>query len=1025
MTQTNHTSDDASSNKERRQSSQTSQTSEIIRPNAVPLPINQLPASMSFQGQAAQLSSAQLPLLQRQLMGAALAERHGNQHMVQVMQMLRPTAAPSVIQRQGTVADEADGVQSDLEMATRLETPSVADYSPMPEATSPRPDMQNMVTQALMAAHPPKQDLPGRAEKLGVLQMPVEGTSFEGGFENNLSQKRLDEAGNALTFAGEAEQVVSTLTPPTVDRLDNRVSDEVEALRGLSPGQFVAARASYQEQLPALQGEMQKQVLETPLSVPTQPYAPIPERVDESVQAQMDKVGSLNVASLGPVTKDAEGVDDQDDYQAFMAAEETHKAASEANYAAEYPDRAQIHANVPTYFGPRPKVDLTGPRDPHRLLDEQVAADRATATHFAGVEDAIALNPIEQSLTVPSLEAATLTVEEMMGTAGGRLLAEGEVESPTEAEGGKPTPGIIHPEREQMTDEVQKGYDEAHQGYTSQAEMVFAASQERLLAEMNTLNEGMGDIQQETEAQLTAHHQTWQAEQTDLKLGYGAEMTVLREETQNHCGQMINTGEADIAENMTRAEGEAQQLKVAGETRAANRLAAANGKANERLGEVGLGLDGRYEANAVQAIQRKDEEYAGVDPEAEAEEARRKAQAELDAAVAEASRIIEEIEAKVQALLVAIQRENAQAMERLQQDIEDLMNDYEAKVAEINEAVTAEVTTVALDYLNNKGEEYGVARTLLDKIVTPYVGFLGMNGRGLLPYEDPDLLDNLRALLRIAPPPNLYVLGRGDNLAIHASDVDQGLTGDCYFLASIATIAEQNPAVLRDLIQPNPDGSYTVTLYEEQDGQLVPIQVAVDAANIDPNGALPGDGGENWTQILELAFAESRGGYKAIEGGWGYQGMTTLTGEESEAYTTSWMGFEHLAYLHEEGYGLTVGTSIDYQGPGFNIPDASDKASAEYGMLPQHEYFISEVNEADQTVTLRNPWEWAEPEIVIPFEDLQDYTRTVSANPIEERIPEPGPEPVPVPTPNSPTPEGTPSPGPQPEPDSTPEPEED
>ena len=69
---------------------------------------------------------------------------------------------------------------------------------------------------------------------------------------------------------------------------------------------------------------------------------------------------------------------------------------------------------------------------------------------------------------------------------------------------------------------------------------------------------------------------------------------------------------------------------------------------------------------------------------------------------------------------------------------------------------------------------------------------------------------------------DLFLKGEDDN-AIHPSDIDQQGLGDCYLLASLAEIAQQNPELIRDIIRPNDNGTFTVTFYD--DGEPVEIVV--------------------------------------------------------------------------------------------------------------------------------------------------------------------------------------------------------
>jgi Flp pilus assembly pilin Flp len=63
---------------------------------------------------------------------------------------------------------------------------------------------------------------------------------------------------------------------------------------------------------------------------------------------------------------------------------------------------------------------------------------------------------------------------------------------------------------------------------------------------------------------------------------------------------------------------------------------------------------------------------------------------------------------------------------------------------------------------------------------------------------------------------DLFIMGDDDH-AIHPSDIDQQGLGDCYLLASLAEIAQQNPELIRDIIRPNDNGTFTVTFYDDGD----------------------------------------------------------------------------------------------------------------------------------------------------------------------------------------------------------------
>jgi hypothetical protein len=127
------------------------------------------------------------------------------------------------------------------------------------------------------------------------------------------------------------------------------------------------------------------------------------------------------------------------------------------------------------------------------------------------------------------------------------------------------------------------------------------------------------------------------------------------------------------------------------------------------------------------------------------------------------------------------------------------------------------------------------------------------------------------------------------NQKIHPNDVEQNHIGDCYFMASMAAIAHNDPEAIEHMIQDNGDGTYTVTFYEEKSifdfsgPDFKPVEVTVDAdfpmKNSKSVFAGEGDGGhEIWPMIMEKAYAQYNGDYPSIEGGWPDEALQQLTG---------------------------------------------------------------------------------------------------------------------------------------------------
>lgn len=107
------------------------------------------------------------------------------------------------------------------------------------------------------------------------------------------------------------------------------------------------------------------------------------------------------------------------------------------------------------------------------------------------------------------------------------------------------------------------------------------------------------------------------------------------------------------------------------------------------------------------------------------------------------------------------------------------------------------------------------------------------------------------------------------------TDVNQGQLGDCYYLASLASIADQKPAFLQRHIVDLGDGTYAMRF--KRAGVETYVRVDGDLPTISVNGggfflayANSGAEGSIWAAIAEKAYAffrHNEGTYASIEGG--------------------------------------------------------------------------------------------------------------------------------------------------------------
>ncbi len=219
---------------------------------------------------------------------------------------------------------------------------------------------------------------------------------------------------------------------------------------------------------------------------------------------------------------------------------------------------------------------------------------------------------------------------------------------------------------------------------------------------------------------------------------------------------------------------------------------------------------------------------------------------------------------------------------------------------------------------------------------------------------------------------------------ISSGDIAQGELGDCYLMAALGAIADQDPDFIRRMIQDNHDGTYTVTLYSRGPG-FGPERLRVDdrfpmrsaGSPPAPLFAAYGKGGSVWVMIAEKAFAMSfgNGSYNAVVAGDPNEALERITGKNriysGPACLTS---VADLSDWGSKGYAVVVRS----------LPPALAIAwpifrSAK--LRPRHAYWVRSVNKDRGTVTLGDP-EGEGWSVTVTEREFQQAFSFVSVNPI-------------------------------------------
>jgi Ca2+-binding RTX toxin-like protein len=190
-----------------------------------------------------------------------------------------------------------------------------------------------------------------------------------------------------------------------------------------------------------------------------------------------------------------------------------------------------------------------------------------------------------------------------------------------------------------------------------------------------------------------------------------------------------------------------------------------------------------------------------------------------------------------------------------------------------------------------------------------------------------------------------------------ADDIAQGLVGDCWYLATLAAVADVTPEVVRQSVTDLGDGTYAVRYFSGSAEQYVRVDADIYTYSWDTSAPLfAGLGAENsiWAPIMEKALTWVRGSnlgkYATISSGWmseayGRIGMSSTLTNTSKSSGTNNVS----AMLNWIQTRVTAGRSATVA---FNSVSGAN-------LLENHAYSIDRVNDLGGgtfTITLRNPW---------------------------------------------------------------------
>jgi hypothetical protein len=227
----------------------------------------------------------------------------------------------------------------------------------------------------------------------------------------------------------------------------------------------------------------------------------------------------------------------------------------------------------------------------------------------------------------------------------------------------------------------------------------------------------------------------------------------------------------------------------------------------------------------------------------------------------------------------------------------------------------------------------------------------------------------------------------------------QGELGDCYFISSLGTIADKDPAAIEDMFVNNGDGTYTVRFYDGTYGasynsngtyndgftsgtgkaDYVTVNLSLPTTTsgmlvyADYGASKSNAGNALWIPLLEKAYAqwnqtgnEGRNGqnsYSAIEGGWMATVDAQVLGHNATDYMMTNATEQQLISALSSGQAVTIGTIND-----------------EYGLYGSHAYAVTGYNASSNTFTLYNPWGFDQPGQLTWSQLVSDCTGFTAVN---------------------------------------------
>lgn len=190
---------------------------------------------------------------------------------------------------------------------------------------------------------------------------------------------------------------------------------------------------------------------------------------------------------------------------------------------------------------------------------------------------------------------------------------------------------------------------------------------------------------------------------------------------------------------------------------------------------------------------------------------------------------------------------------------------------------------------------------------------------------------------------------------IHFNDIVQGNLGDCYFLSSIASVAQEKPQFIEQMFIDNKDGTFTVRFYKNNVADYVTVDrfLPVDGSGklvYASKGRLASDvNNELWVALAEKAYAQinesgwilqdGTNSYAGIDGGFMSFPIQHITKLSTSVRDVAFITRQELVDVVNSNKIVTAGF---YEGGN--------------GVVSDHAYTVTSYTQSSDSFSFFNPW---------------------------------------------------------------------